>query len=76
MKNPTVPDPKVPGTPVPGPKTIPEMFAAQAARYGGRAVLQEKRDGKYRQIKIVPRDSSYNIRARKGYYAAKNSDIR
>lgn len=34
------------------------------------------RDGKYRQIKIVPRDSGYNVRARKGYYAAKNSDIR
>src|SRR5215470_3031184 len=30
------------------------------------------RDGKFRQIKIIPRDSSYTIRARKGYYAAKS----
>jgi VWFA-related protein len=29
------------------------------------------RDGKFRQIKIVPRDSSYTVRARRGYYAAK-----
>ena len=34
------------------------------------------RDGKYRQIKIVPRDSSYNVKARKGYYAAKGPDSR
>ncbi len=34
------------------------------------------RDGKFRQIRIVPRDSRYSVRARKGYYAAKNSDIR
>ena len=30
------------------------------------------KDGKYRQIKIVPRDSNYTVRARKGYYAAKD----
>ena len=30
-------------------------------------------DGKYRRIKIVPRDSAYRIQARKGYYAANNS---
>jgi Ca-activated chloride channel homolog len=34
------------------------------------------RDGKFRQIKIIPRDSSYTVRARKGYYAAKNSELR
>ena len=34
------------------------------------------RDGKFRQIKIIPRDSSYTVRARKGYYAAKGTDNR
>ena len=34
------------------------------------------RDGKYRQIKIIPRDSSYTVRARRGYYAAKGTDNR
>jgi VWFA-related protein len=34
------------------------------------------RDGKYRQIRIIPRDSSYSVRARKGYYAAKSRDSR
>jgi VWFA-related protein len=34
------------------------------------------RDGKYRQIRIIPRDSSHTVRARKGYYAAKGGDIR
>ena len=34
------------------------------------------RDGKYRQIKIVPRGSGYTVRARKGYYAAKGTDSR
>ena len=28
-------------------------------------------DGKYRKIKVIPRDPSYRIQARKGYYAAK-----
>jgi len=32
------------------------------------------KDGKFRQIKIVPRDSNYMIRARKGYYAPKDRD--
>lgn len=32
------------------------------------------KDGKFRQIKIVPRDSSYMARTRKGYYAAKDRD--
>src|SRR5579884_1698497 len=30
-------------------------------------------DGKYRRIKIVPRDPTYRIQARKGYYAAKST---
>jgi Ca-activated chloride channel family protein len=34
------------------------------------------RDGKFRQIKIVPRNSSYTVRARKGYYAAKGTEHR
>jgi VWFA-related protein len=33
------------------------------------------KDGKYRQIKIVPRVSSYTVKARKGYYAARSTDI-
>lgn len=32
------------------------------------------RDGKFRQIRILTKDSSYKIKARKGYYAAKNPD--
>ena len=32
------------------------------------------RDGKFRTIKITPRDSSYMVRARKGYYAPKDRD--
>jgi VWFA-related protein len=32
------------------------------------------KDGKYRRINIVPKDPSYKVRARKGYYAAKGSD--
>jgi VWFA-related protein len=34
------------------------------------------RDGKFREIKIVPRNSGYTVRARKGYYAAKGTDTR
>jgi VWFA-related protein len=33
------------------------------------------KDGKFRQIKIVPRDSSYSVKARKGYYAARSTDF-
>jgi len=32
------------------------------------------KDGKYRRLKIIPRDQTYRIQARKGYYAAKGSD--
>jgi VWFA-related protein len=32
------------------------------------------KDGKYRRIKVVPRDPSYKIQARQGYYAARNSE--
>ena len=32
------------------------------------------KDGKFREIRIIPRDSSYTVKARKGYYAAKNPD--
>jgi VWFA-related protein len=34
------------------------------------------RDGKYRQIRIVPHDSGYTVKARKGYYAARDPDRR
>jgi Ca-activated chloride channel family protein len=34
------------------------------------------RDGKFRQIKIIPRDSSYTVRARRGYYAPRSTEIR
>jgi Ca-activated chloride channel family protein len=34
------------------------------------------RDGRFRQIKIVPRESSYTVKARKGYYAPKGFDTR
>jgi VWFA-related protein len=34
------------------------------------------RDGKYREIRIIPRDSSHSVRARKGYYAANSRDDR
>jgi len=32
------------------------------------------KDGKYRRIKIIPRDPTYRIQARKGYYAAQKPD--
>ena len=32
------------------------------------------RDGKFRQIRIAPRNSSYIVRARKGYYAPRDPD--
>ena len=32
------------------------------------------RNGKFRQIRIVPRNSNYTVRARKGYYAPKDPD--
>jgi len=38
----------------------------------GYVSLNTARDGKYRQIKITARDSSYTIKARKGYYAPKS----
>jgi VWFA-related protein len=33
------------------------------------------KDGKYRQIKVVARGSGYTVKARKGYYAAKSTDL-
>jgi VWFA-related protein len=40
----------------------------------GYISTNSNRDGKFREIKIVPRNSSYKVRARKGYYAPKDSD--
>jgi VWFA-related protein len=34
--------------------------------------LNTARDGKYRQLKITARDSSYNVKSRKGYYAPRS----
>ena len=34
------------------------------------------RDGKFRQVRIIPRESSYTVKARKGYYAPKGFDTR
>jgi VWFA-related protein len=40
----------------------------------GYISTNSNRDGKFRQIKIVPRNSSHMVRARKGYYAPKDRD--
>ena len=40
----------------------------------GYVSTNPNKDGKFRQIKIVPRDSNYMVRARKGYYAPKDPD--
>jgi Ca-activated chloride channel homolog len=40
----------------------------------GYISTNSNKDGKFRQIKIVPRDSNYIVRARKGYYAPKDRD--
>jgi VWFA-related protein len=40
----------------------------------GYVSLNTSRDGKYRRIKIIPRDATYRIQARKGYYASKRMD--
>ena len=40
----------------------------------GYTSTNRARDGKFRQIRIVPRDSSYIVRTRKGYYAPKDPD--
>lgn len=40
----------------------------------GYISMNSARNGKYRQIRIIPKDSSFKVRARKGYYAAKNPD--
>jgi len=42
----------------------------------GYVSTNTEKDGKFRQIKIVPRNSSYSVRARKGYYAAKRTESR
>jgi VWFA-related protein len=34
------------------------------------------KDGRFRQIKVITRDSSYTVKARKGYYAPKGTDSR
>jgi len=38
----------------------------------GYISLNTARDGKYRQVKITARESSYNVKSRKGYYAPRS----
>jgi len=40
----------------------------------GYVSLNPAKDGKFRRIKIIPRDATFRIQARKGYYAAKRLD--
>jgi VWFA-related protein len=40
----------------------------------GYVSTNSAKDGKYRRIKIVPRNSSYKIQARQGYYAARTTE--
>ncbi len=42
----------------------------------GYISTNSSRDGKYREIRIVPRDSSFTVKARKGYYAPEDPDRR
>jgi VWFA-related protein len=57
-------------------KTIFDQIAMELrTQYSlGYISTNSSRDGKFREIKIVPRNSSYKVRARKGYYAPKDSD--
>jgi VWFA-related protein len=40
----------------------------------GYVSTNTSKDGRYRRIKIVPRDPDYKVQARQGYYAARNSE--
>src|SRR5262249_39257401 len=42
----------------------------------GYVYTNTAKDGRFRQIKIIPRESSYSVKARKGYYAPKHADSR
>ena len=56
-------------------KIFDEIAQELRSQYSlGYISTNPNKDGKFRQIKIVPRDSSYMVRARKGYYAPKDRD--
>jgi len=56
-------------------KIFDEIAQELRSQYSlGYISTNANKDGKFRQIKIVPRDSSYVVRARKGYYAPKDRD--
>jgi VWFA-related protein len=40
----------------------------------GYISTNQNKDGKFRQVRIVPKQSGYTVRARKGYYAPKDRD--
>ena len=57
-------------------KDFTEVFAQIARELRSQYSLayvssNSSTDGKYRRIKIIPRESSHNVRSRLGYYAAK-----
>src|SRR5262249_12117001 len=56
-------------------KIFDEIAQELRSQYSlGYVSTNANKDGKFRQIKIVPRDSNYMVRARKGYYAPKDRD--
>ena len=56
-------------------KIFDEIAQELRSQYSlGYISTNPNKDGKFRQIKIVPRDSIYMVRARKGYYAPKDRD--
>ncbi len=56
-------------------KIFDEIAQELRSQYSiGYRSTNPNRDGKFRTIKIVPRDSNYLVRARKGYYAPKDRD--
>ncbi len=58
-------------------KIFDQIAQELRTQYGlGYVSTNTARDGKYRQIKIIPRDSSYSVKARRGYYAPKSPDHR
>ncbi|HEY3166515.1 MAG TPA: hypothetical protein VGK57_04750, partial [Candidatus Binatia bacterium] len=54
-------------------KIFEQIAAELRSQYSiGYVSTNTSKDGKFRQIRIVPRDSSFMVKARKGYYAAKD----
>jgi VWFA-related protein len=56
-------------------KVFDEIAQELRSQYSlGYISTNPNKDGKFRQIKIAPRDSNYVVRARKGYYAPTDRD--